>query len=121
MNDPNELVERYVAVWHEADDERRRAAIEALWVSDGAHYSPTLEAHGYEELAARVLRSHKRWVVEEGCIFRPAGSALAHHGTVTFAWEMLPRDGGEVISEGRDFLLVAPDGHLQSVYQFVTR
>ncbi|HEY2473296.1 MAG TPA: hypothetical protein VGI19_00710 [Candidatus Cybelea sp.] len=115
------LSDRYVAVWHEPDEARRRAIIESLWVPDGCHYSPTLEAHGYEELAARILRSHERWVIEEGCIFRRVGDVLEHHRTATFSWEMLAREGGDAISEGRDFFLLAPDGRLQAVYQYVLR
>jgi hypothetical protein len=114
-----DLVERYVAVWHERDGARRRAAVEALWTPDGAHYSPTLEAHGYDELAARVLRSHQRWVVEQNYAFRSTGDVHTHHGVVTFTWEMFARDGGSVESVGQDFLVVAPDGRLRAVYQFV--
>ena len=36
-----------------------------------------------------------------------------------FAWEMVPREGGEVISLGRDFFLVDDDGRVHVVYQFV--
>jgi hypothetical protein len=121
VNNPQDLVDRYVALWNEPDPERRRAAIEALWAPDGSHVSPSLEAHGYDELAARVERSHQRWVVDEGYVFRAVPNALHHHDTVTFSWEMLPRQGGEVISEGRDFFLVDPSGRLRSVYQFIVR
>jgi hypothetical protein len=119
VHNPQDLVERYVAVWHEPDASKRRATIEALWAPDGAHYSPTLEANGYEELTARVLRSYQRWVVDEGMIFRALDDVREHHGALTFTWEMLPRDGGEIESVGRDVFLLAPDGRLQTVYQFV--
>jgi hypothetical protein len=84
---PRDLVERYVAVWH--------------------------------ELAARVLRSHQRWVVDEGMIFRALDDVREHHGAMTFSWEMLPRDGGEIESVGRDVFLLAPDGRIKTAYQFV--
>jgi hypothetical protein len=116
---PQDLVERYVAVWHERDAARRRAAVEALWTPDGAHFSPTLEAHGYDELAARVLRSHQRWVLEQGYAFRSAGDIHAHHSVVAFTWEMFSPAGGSVESVGQDFLLLAPDGRARAVYQFV--
>lgn len=119
IDNPNDLVERYVAVWHEPDAAARRLAVEALWTPDGAHYSPTLEAHGYDELAARVLRSHQRWVVEQGYAFRSTGDIHAHHGVVTFTWEMVARDGEAVESVGQDFFLLAADGRARAVYQFV--
>jgi hypothetical protein len=118
VHNPQELVERYVAVWHEPDATKRRAAIETLWTPDGAHYSPTLEAHGYDELAARVQRSFDRWVAGEGMIFRSTGDMREHHGAITFGWEMVGPTG-EVESVGRDVLLLAPDDHVQTVYQFI--
>ena len=121
MHNPQDLVERYVALWNEPEAARRRAAIEALWAPNGAHFSPTLEAHGYDELEARVLRSHQRWVVDEGFVFRSTGDVLAHHDAVTFTWEMLPRDGGEAESIGRDFFVLDADGRVRAIYQFVLR
>jgi len=121
VHNPADLVERYVAIWHEPDAERRRAAVEVIWTPDGAHYSPTLEAHGYDELAARVQRSYQRWVADEGFVFRSAGDAAGHHDTLTFAWEMLPHDGGQIESVGRDFFLLAPDGRARAIYQFILR
>jgi hypothetical protein len=37
MTDPNELAGRYVAIWTEADPERRRAAIAESWTEDAVH------------------------------------------------------------------------------------
>jgi hypothetical protein len=37
MGDPNELAERYVALWNAPDLDRRRELIEELWAEDGAH------------------------------------------------------------------------------------
>jgi hypothetical protein len=119
MNNTHDLVDRYIAVWHERDAVKRRTAVETIWTPDGAHYSPTLQARGYDELAARVLRSHQRWVIEQDFIFRSTGEVQAHHDVVTFMWEMLPRDGGSVESIGQDFFFLAPDGRARSVYQFI--
>jgi hypothetical protein len=117
--DPAEIVNRYIALWHEPDPARRRAAVAAFWRPDGACLSASIEARGYEELEARVARAHQRWVVDEGCLFRARGEVAGHHGAVKFAWEMVPREGGEVISLGRDFFLVDDDGRVHVVYQFV--
>jgi len=37
MNELNDFVERYVAVWNETDSARRRERIAALWQAGGAH------------------------------------------------------------------------------------
>jgi hypothetical protein len=114
-----DLVERYIAVWHEPDTSKRRSAIETIWTPEGAHYSPTLEARGYDELAARVLRSHNRWVVEQHYAFRSTGDVHAHHDAITFTWEMYDRESGAIESVGQDFLVLAPDGRARAIYQFV--
>lgn len=119
MHSHKNLVERYVALWNEIDPGERRAKIEALWTPDGAHLSSALEAHGYDELFARVERSNRKWVIEQGYVFRPTGEMQAHHDAVTFTWEMLPRDGGAVESAGQEVMLLAPDGRARAVYQFI--
>ena len=37
VNDPNELAERYTAVWMEPDGDRRRKAIADVWSEDAIH------------------------------------------------------------------------------------
>src|SRR5262249_56209048 len=37
MDDVNDLVERYVAVWNESDPTRRRSLIADLWTEDAVH------------------------------------------------------------------------------------
>ena len=46
LNDPNELAERYTAVWMEPDGDRRRKAIADLWSEDATHIlQPTQEVY----------------------------------------------------------------------------
>ena len=46
FNDPNELAERYTAVWMESDGDRRRKAIADLWSEDAIHIlQPTQEVY----------------------------------------------------------------------------
>jgi hypothetical protein len=119
MSEINGLVDRYVAVWNEPDADRRRKGIAELWVEDGAHFTPSLEARGYEALEDRVAGAHGKWVRTEGFIFRSSNNAEGHHDVVTFNWEMVPAAGGEAAAVGRDFLVLGDDGRIQLDYQFV--
>jgi hypothetical protein len=114
----NALVERYVAVWNEPDAALRRRRIADLWTPEGANLTKTLEARGYEALEARVRASHEKWVRDGGCFFRPR-DVQGHHGAVRFKWEMVSVSGGEVISVGYDFLVLADDGRIRTDYQFI--
>ena len=40
MTDLADLIDRYVEVWNEPDDDARRRSIERLWRPDGAHLTP---------------------------------------------------------------------------------
>jgi len=40
FTDPNELAERYTAVWMERDGDRRHKAIADLWSEDAIHILP---------------------------------------------------------------------------------
>lgn len=113
------LADRYVAVWNETDDERRRATIAALWVPDGQHYAGTREACGYEALEARIRGSHEKNVRDDGNRFRAASNARLLHDVVTFHWEMLPADSDAVLATGLEFLAVDEGGRILADYQFV--
>jgi SnoaL-like domain len=114
------LVERYVALWNEADAEKRKKAIAELWDESGGHVAPTIVVRGYEELEARVERAHQRWVVEEQCRFRSRGDVGGHHNVIRFTWEMTNREGS-VESVGTDVFVLDDAGKIRCVYQFVER
>jgi hypothetical protein len=120
--DPREaldsLAERYVAVWNEPDAAMRRRSIEALWTSEGANVTRTLQARGHDQLEARVGTSYEKWVRDGGCIFR-LHHAAAHHDVAQLVWEMVSISDGCVISVGVDFLVLAEDGRIRTDYQFI--
>jgi SnoaL-like domain len=121
MTQVTELVDRYVAVWNEPDAEKRRRGIAALWAEDGAHFTPSLEARGYQALEARVAGAHQKWVKEGGFVFRSAKNVETHHDGVRFNWEMVPAAGGAIAAAGFDFLVLGDDGRIRLDYQFLDR
>jgi hypothetical protein len=118
MLDPQTLADRYVAVWNEADEKRRRDAISALWVPNGQHFVEGRQARGYEELEKRVRGSHEKNVKENGNRFRAAPGARRLHDVVTFHWEMLPANGDTVLVRGLEFLIIDDEGRILVDYQF---
>jgi hypothetical protein len=113
------LAERYIAIWNEPDADARRAAVAALWTSDGATLHRLIEARGYSALEARVAGAYEKWVRDKGYVFRPRGNAVAHHDMVKFNWEMGPPTGGEIVSVGLDYCLLETDGRIRCAYQFI--
>jgi len=117
MNELNEFVERYVAVWNEPDSARRRERIAALWTPSGTSLHRVLEPRGHAALEARVAASYDKWVHGRGCTFRSAHHAFGHHDAVMCNWEMVSPEGA-VVSLGLSFLLLDPYGLVHTELQF---
>ena len=133
MTDPNELADRYVAIWNEPDPELRRAAVKALWSAGGVQVlnppqevreaaetlamSPIFESRGHAELEARVKRAFEQFAAKYE--FRRSGEAARLQDVLTFRWEAILRDSGEPDGAGRHVFLLDPDGRIRRDYLFV--
>jgi hypothetical protein len=135
-SDPNELADRYLALWHEPDPDRRRRLIAELWSGDGAHLlqppvemreiaarpgigmRATLEARGYAELEARVTSAYEEWVDRGAFRFRRRDNVDRVADVVKFNWEMASTEG-EVAAVGLAVLVLGPDGRIRLDYQFI--
>jgi hypothetical protein len=116
---PQEIANRYAAVWNETDPAIRRRQIEELWAPDGVHYVRTLEARGYDALEKRVTGSHEKNVRDAGNHFRAVQNAQVLRNAVTFNWEMIAPDASRVLAVGLEFLLLGEDGRIAADYQFI--
>ena len=114
----NELVDRYIAVWHEPDAERRSKRIAELWVEDGVQFTRSHEIRGYTALEERAEAAHKEFVKTGGFVFRRSSDVKGHHNALTFQWEMVPAGGGEAAAVGTIFFLRNSDGRIRLDYQF---
>jgi uncharacterized protein len=114
----NALVDRYIAVWHEPDDEHRRQRIAQLWGEDGVQFTSSREICGYEAFEERVKAAHAEFVQTGGFLFRRSGEVNGHHHALLFQWEMVPAQGGEPAAVGTIFLLLGDDGRIRCDYQF---
>lgn len=138
MTDPQDLVDRYVAVWSEPDPGRRRSAIAELWSEDGVHVlqppqeirqaaaalgiTANFEARGHNALEARVTRSYEEFVAPGEFTFRARDNAARLHDVVKFNWEMVPTGGGEPAGVGLEILeilVLDRDGRIRIDYQFI--
>lgn len=136
MSDPNELADRYVALWNEPDPDRRRQLIAELWTEDGVHIlqppqeireiaarpgiglSATLEARGHAALEARATSAYEEFVAPGAFSFRRRDNVERVADVVKFSWEMISTDG-EVAGLGLEFLVLGPDGRIRRDYQFI--
>ena len=103
-----------------ATSRNAKKAIAELLDESGGHVAPTIVVRCYEDLEARVERSHQRWVVEEHCRFRSRGDAGGHHKVIRFTWEMTNREGS-VESVGTDVFVLDDAGKILCAYRFIER
>lgn len=132
--DPNQVAARYVAIWNEADPERRRERVADLWSEDALHLlqppqeayesaqglqlAPLFQARGHDELGGRVTSAYEQFVATGQMSFRPQDDASRIGDAVKFRWEGVS-PSGEVLAVGLELVLLAPDGRIQTDYQFI--
>jgi len=140
MNNPQEIAERYAALWNEPDPSRRRESVRALWTPNGAQVlvdppwearaaadqlrfrKPSFEVHGYEALEDRVTRAYEMFIAPGEFVFRSReGSVALIPGVVAVNWEMVSTKGGAHTGGGVDVLDLDDDGRIVTDYQFVER
>ncbi len=115
MIDAQELAQRYVASWNEADADARRRLVDGLWTED-AHYSdPMMQAEGQNGIAALIGGVHAQF---PGLRFALTGQADGFDRYIRFSWSLGPADGA-VIARGTDFAAVSDDGRLAQVTGFL--
>ena len=130
------LAKKYLALWNEADADRRRRMIAELWTPDGRHIlqppqeirdiaaqpgialTAILEARGHEEIEARATSAYEHWVGSEGLSFRGRDDAGRLGDVVQFHWEAVAQ-GGQVFAVGLVFLVLTADGRIERDYTFV--
>jgi hypothetical protein len=113
------FVDRYVQMWNDPDPGLRRQIIEELWAPDGANYTESITAVGYDAIEARVSRAHETYVRTGGYRFRSTGIPEGHHEAVKVDWEMFQVADGVVASVGIEFLIFDENGRIASDHQFI--
>ena len=125
MNHPNELADRYVAIWNEADPARRHRAVAELWTEDALHLlhqaqdpAATSQTRGHRDLEDRVDRTYDDYIASGAFSFRSRDDAARLGDAVRFTWEMVSA-GGEVIGVAQEFVVLDADGRIRTDYEFM--
>src|SRR5260370_232961 len=119
VTDPDALVERYIAAWHEPDSDGRRKAITELWDAEGSYVDPSREVRGYEALYEVVTGIHDEFVRSGKYIFRAGSSVQSHHNVMRFKWELADLETGQAVDGGLDVLVTDDAGPILADYKFI--
>lgn len=115
-----QFTERYVEMWNEPDADRRRTTIEELWAPNGANYTLSAEAIGYDALDTRVTAAYESYVGSGQYRFRYVEPPVVHHNAMKVQWEMVDQTDDTIASIGLEFL-VLDTGRIVSDHQFIVR
>lgn len=135
METPNDLADRYVAVWNEPNDDVRRKYLTDLWTVDTVHLVQpseemsatatrlgmvaTLEVIGHAAMETRVAKAYEEFVGSGTYLFRRHGNAARVRNVVKLSWAMVATATDEVAAIGTDILTLAADGRIHLDYQFI--
>ncbi|MEE1784013.1 nuclear transport factor 2 family protein [Streptomyces sp. SP17BM10] len=111
-----QLAERYLAVWNEADPSARRKLIDEVWAEDGRYTDPLAAVAGRDAIDALIGAAQAQFPGLEFTL----GPVDAHHDIARFTWNLGPA-GAEPIVIGFDVLTAGPDGRIASVAGFLDR
>jgi hypothetical protein len=114
MSNFTDLVDRYIAIWNESDDERRRDLIARTWTEDSTYLDPMVRGEGRGGIDAMIRGVQAQF---PGLLFRRTSEVDAHNDRIRFAWELGP-EGGAALAGGVDFGVTVGD-RLQAITGFL--
>jgi hypothetical protein len=114
MSNFTALVDRYIAIWNETDDESRRDLIARTWTEDSTYLDPMVRGEGRGGIDAMIRGVQAQF---PGLLFRRTSEVDAHNDRVRFAWELGP-EGGPALAGGVDFGVIVGD-RLQAITGFL--
>jgi hypothetical protein len=116
-DEPNDIVDRYLAVLNEPDPIVRRRQIAELWASEGMFFSETAVRSGHGALQAQAADAYGAHVAR-GRVFASANGTHAHHNVVKFTWRVGAPGSLTPAAAGTDLLILTDDGRIRFDYRF---
>jgi hypothetical protein len=112
-----DLAQRYIEAWNQADPEARRQAVTELFTADARFVDPLVDVRGREAIVATITAVRDQF---PGFVFRLAGPVDGHHDQARFTWEFGP-DGAEAPIVGFDVAVTDETGLIHTVHGFLDR
>ena len=112
--DVTSIVDTYLAMWNEEDEDRRRELIATAWREDGRYVDPLQEAEGHPAIDAMVVGLQGQM---PGHRFTRTSAVDVHHDELRFGWQLAAPDGTVAVA-GVDVGSIATDGRVQRITGF---
>jgi hypothetical protein len=119
-DEPNDIVDRYLALLNEPDPIVRRRYIVELWTPDGMLVREAAVRAGHGAIQADAADAYNTHAAR-GRLFSSGHRTHAHHNLVKFKWLAMPEDGKAPAAAGTDLLILGSDGRIRADYRFDDR
>ncbi len=117
MIEPDVIAQRYLALWNEEEDARRRALLEQNWATDACYTDPMMAAQGRDDIATMIEGARRQF---PGHRFTLRGSPDGQGVFVRFSWTLAP-DGGAAVGGGTDVVRLDETGRIAEVVGFLDK
>ncbi|MEU4423847.1 nuclear transport factor 2 family protein [Actinoplanes sp. NPDC024001] len=117
MSDFDSMIQRYLTIWNETDEQARRAGIGELFAEEVRYCDPIAAVEGRDALHALIGEVHQRF---PGLVFSAGELLDAHHDQARFTWH-LGRPGEDPMVIGFDVAERDADGRIKLVLGFLDK
>ncbi|KJC43355.1 nuclear transport factor 2 family protein [Bradyrhizobium sp. LTSP857] len=114
MTDPIAIARRYIDLWNERAQNRRRELLTENWTADASYVDPLMNGDGYDGVDALIAGVQQRFPAFK---FKLIGEPNGYGDNVRFSWGLGP-DGVDSPIKGTDFA-VLKGGRIKSITGFL--
>ncbi len=114
MTDVTTIARRYIELWNERAQTRRREMLSADWMADATYVDPVMSGDGRDGVDALIAGVQQRFPDFK---FKLIGEPNGYGDHVRFCWGLGP-DGVDSPIKGTDFV-VLKEGRIRSITGFL--
>ena len=114
MTDHVTIARRYIELWNERAQNRRRALLNENWTADASYVDPLMKGDGPDSIDALIAGVQQRF---PDFSFTLIGEPNGYGDHIRFSWGLGP-DGVDSPIKGTDFA-VLKDGRIRSITGFL--
>ena len=115
MTDVKQVAHRYIELWNERAQNRRREMLAANWTSDARYVDPLMSGDGHDGVDALISGVQQKFPDFK---FTLIGEPNGFGEHVRFSWGLGP-DGTDSPIKGTDFAVLSKDGRIMSITGFL--
>jgi hypothetical protein len=117
VNDITSVVDNYIQIWNETDQQSRRALIAQVFAEDVLYSDPLASVRGHAAIDQLISGAQTQFA---GLRFSLAGPIDAHHDQARFSWHLGLPEAEDPIVIGFD-VAILQNARIQSVYGFLDK